>query len=93
MQFAETIALEKIQRIQIYHNTKRYRQDQMDRILSETGGSFAFGGPIFLSSLQACCHLRGDGVTYCAPNYQAWGMAWSDDAQDYGCELLPSDSG
>lgn len=91
MQFAETIALEKIRRIRIYHNTKRYRQDQMDRILAETGGSFAIGGPIYLSSYQACCHLRADGVTHCAPDYTTYGMAWSADAQDYGMEKLPSD--
>ena len=91
MQFAATYPLEEIRRLQIYHNTKGYTERDLDKILAETGGSFIFGGPIFLSNLQACCHLRGDGVTYCAPDYQAWGMAWSDDAQDYGCELLPSD--
>ena len=91
MQFAATYPLAEIRRIQIYHNTKGYTERDLDKILSETGGSFIFGGPIFLSNLQACCHLKGDGVTYCAPNYQAWGMAWSSDAQDYGCELLPSD--
>ena len=91
MQFAETIALEKLRRIQIYHNTKQYRQDQMDQILAETGGSFAIGGPIYLSTFQACCHLRADGVTYCCPDYTTYGMAWSDDAQDYAMAKLPSD--
>ena len=91
MQFAATYPLAEIRRIQIYHNTKGYTERDLDKILAETGGSFIFGGPIFLSNLQACCHLKGDGVTYCAPDYQAWGMAWSSDAQDYGCELLPSD--
>ena len=91
MQFAETIALDKIRRIQIYHNTKRYPQRDMDKILAETGGSFALGGPIYLSSYQACCHLRADGVTYCAPDYTTYGMAWSNDAQDYAMAKLPSD--
>ena len=91
MQFAETIALDKIRRIQIYHNTKRYPQRDMDKILAETGGTFALGGPIYLSSYQACCHLRSDGVTYCAPDYTTYGMAWSSDAQDYGMAKLPSD--
>ncbi len=91
MQFAETIALDKIRRIQIYHNTKRYPQRDMDKILAETGGSFALGGPIYLASYQACCYLRADGVTYCAPNYTTYGMAWSSDAQDYGMTKLPSD--
>ena len=91
MQFAETIALDKIRRIQIYHNTKRYPQRDMDKILAETGGTFALGGPIYLSSYQACCHLRADGVTYCAPDYTTYGMAWSSDAQDYAMTKLPSD--
>lgn len=91
MQYAETIALDKIQRIQIYHNTKRYPQRDMDKILAETGGTFALGGPIYLSSYKACCHLRADGVTYCAPDYTTYGMAWSSDAQDYAMVKLPSD--
>ena len=91
MQYAETIALDQIRRIQIYHNTKRYPQRDMDKILAETGGTFALGGPIYLSSYQACCHLRADGVTYCAPDYTTYGMAWSNDAQDYGMAKLPSD--
>ncbi len=91
MQFAETIALDKIRRIQIYHNTKRYPQRDMDEILAETGGTFALGGPIYLSSYKACCHLRSDGVTYCAPDYATYGMAWSSDAQDYAMAKLPSD--
>lgn len=88
-QFAGTIALQDISRLQIYYNTARYPEREMEKILQETGGSFLFGGPIFLSNLQACCHLKGDGVTYCAPAYQVWGMAWSRDVQDYGCALLP----
>lgn len=90
MQFAETIALDKIRRIQIYHNTKRYPQRDMAKILAETGGSFALGGPIYLSSYKACCHLRADGITYCCPDYTTYGMAWSNDAQDYGMTKLPS---
>ena len=58
---------------------------------AEAGGSFAIGGPIYLSSYQACCHLRSGGVTYCCPDYTTYGMAWSDDAQDYGMAKLPSD--
>ena len=90
MQFAETIALDKIRRIQIYHNTKRYPQRDMAKILAETGGSFALGGPIYLRSYKACCHLRADGITYCCPDYTTYGMAWSNDAQDYGMTKLPS---
>ncbi|MEI3305957.1 MAG: hypothetical protein V8R40_07965 [Dysosmobacter sp.] len=74
MQFAATHPLNRIRRVQIYNNIKRYRETELDKILQETGGSFAFGGPIFLSNLTACCHLKGDGVVYGAPDYQcgAW---------------------
>ena len=61
MQFAATHPLNKIRRVQIHNNIKRYRETELDKILQETGGSFVFGGPIFLSDLSACCHLKGDG--------------------------------
>ena len=86
MQFAATYPLAQIRRVQIYNNIKRYRETELDKILQETGGSFVFGGPIFLSDLSACCHLKGDGVVYGAPDYHVWGMAWGTDAQDYAME-------
>ena len=92
MQFAATHPLNKIRRVQIYNNIKRYRETELDKILQETGGSFAFGGPIFLSDLTACCHLKGDGVVYGAPDYHVWGMAWGADAQDYAMERLPCEA-
>ena len=92
MQFAATYPLAEIRRLQIYHNTKGYTERDLDKILAETGGSFIFGGPIFLSNLQACCHLRGDGVTYCAPDYTARVMQWSNDAQDYRMGIAPCDA-
>lgn len=92
MQFAATYPLAQIQRVQIYNNIKRYRETELDKILQETGGSFVFGGPIFLSDLTACCHLKGDGVVYGAPDYQVWGMAWGQDAQDYAMRRLPCET-
>ena len=92
MQFAATHPLNKIRRVQIYNNIKRYRETELDKILQETGGSFVFGGPIFLSDLSACCHLKGDGVVYGAPDYHVWGMAWGADAQDYAMEWLPCEA-
>ena len=92
MQFAATYPLAQLRRVQIYNNIKRYRETELDKILQETGGSFAFGGPIFLSDLSACCHLKGDGVVYGAPNYQVWGMAWGQDAQDYAMRRLPCET-
>ena len=92
MQFAATYPLAQIRRVQIYNNIKRYWETELDKILQETGGSFVFGGPIFLSDLSACCHLRGDGVVYGAPDYHVWGMAWGTDAQDYAMERLPCEA-
>lgn len=92
MQFAATYPLEQIRRLQIYNNMKRYKETELDKILAETGGSFVFGGPIFLSDLSACCHLKGDGTVYGAPDYQVWGMAWGQDIQDYAMRRLPCDA-
>ena len=92
MQFAATYPLAQLRRVQIYNNIKRYRETELDKILQETGGSFVFGGPIFLSDLSACCHLKGDGIVYGAPDYTVWGMAWGADAQDYAMERLPCEA-
>ena len=92
MQFAATYPLEQLRRVQIYNNTKRYKETELDKILAETGGSFVFGGPIFLSNLSAPCHLKGDGIVYGAPDYTVWGMAWSQDVQDYAMERLPCET-
>ena len=92
MQFAATYSLAQLRRVQIYNNIKRYRETELDKILQETGGSFVFGGPIFLSDLSAPCHLKGDGIVYGAPDYTVWGMAWSQDVQDYAMERLPCET-
>ena len=36
MQFAATHPLNKIRRVQIYNNIKRYRETELDKILQET---------------------------------------------------------
>ena len=92
MQFAATYPLGQIRRVQIYNNTRRYRETELEKILEETGGDFVFGGPIFLRDLSACCHLKGDGTVYGAPDYQVWGMAWGQDAQDYTMRRLPCEA-
>lgn len=89
MQFAATYPLAKLRRVQIYNNTKRYKETELDKILAETGGSFVFGGPIYLSNLTAPCHLKGDGTVYGAPDYTVWGMAWEQDVQDFAMRRLP----
>lgn len=90
MQFAKTISLNEIRKIQIYHNSLGYKESKMDAILRSTGGSFLFGGPIFLSNLNACCHLKAEGHVECDPGYSVEVLQWSEDVQDYGMGKTPS---
>ena len=76
--------------LRIYHNTKGYREKDIKKILAETGGSFLTNGPIFLSTLKACCHLKAGGTVICKPAYSTYGIAWNTPA-DYGVSLLPND--
>lgn len=90
MQVAKTIPLNEIRKIQIYHNSLGYQESEMDTILRSTGGSFLFGGPIFLSNLTACCHLKAEGHVECDPGYSVEVLQWSEDVQDYGMGKTPS---
>lgn len=90
MQFAKTIPLNEIRKIQIYHNSLGYHESEMETILRSTGGSFLFGGPIFLSNLTACCHLKAEGHVECDPKYTVDIIQWNEDVQDYGMGKTPS---
>lgn len=74
---AGTFPLSSIAAIQIYTTKKRNNVSGLKAILKETGGTFVMGGPIFLKSYKACCHLRANGVVHCKPNYSAWGISWN----------------
>lgn len=76
MQFAKTIPLNEIRKIQIYHNSLGYHESEMETILRSTDGSFLFGGPIFLSNLTACCHLKAEGHVECDPGYTVDIIQW-----------------
>ena len=74
---AGTIPLSDIARIQIYDKKKRNSKSGLTSILDETGGTFVMGGPIFLKTFKACCHLSVDGKVMCDPGYQAWCISWN----------------
>lgn len=92
MQFAKTIPLNEIRKIQIYHNSIGYRENETDAILQSTGGSFLLGGPIFLSNLTACCHLKAEGHVECDPGYTVDILQWNEDVQDYRMGKTPSEA-
>lgn len=91
---AKTYRPDQIEWIKIYINSKHYKESQAGKILEETGGTFAIGGPIFLWDNTTknpklpkgpCCHLKADGKVLCAPAYTvpAGVPAW-DNPADYG---------
>lgn len=95
---AKTYRPDQIEWIKPYINSKHYKESQAGKILEETGGTFAFGGPIFLwdnttknPKLPAgpCCHFKAEGDILCAPNYTAFGAAWNGPA-DYQLAKQPS---
>ena len=96
---AKTYGPDKIEWIKIYINSKRYTESQNGKIIAETGGTFAIGGPIFLWDRTdpkrpvpkgPCCHLKADGDILCAPDYTAYGAAWNG-PDDYQLAKLPND--
>ena len=73
---AETIPLSRIAGIQIYH-AKRFRERDMAKVLSETGGGFCFNGTIFSwKNYKPLCHCRAGGTDLCKPDYSVYGVAF-----------------
>ena len=93
---AGTLPPEQLASVRLYINTKHYRECDAGKILSETGGDFLIGGPIFLWDKSKkpylpegpCCHLKADGTVLCRPDYTAYGIAW-DKPADWSMESLP----
>jgi CHAP domain. len=91
---AATMEPSALASLRLYVNTRRYTEAQAGKILTETGGDFCIGGPIFLWDKTTshpklpkapCCHLKADGAVLCAPPYVVpeGGPAW-DKPADYG---------
>lgn len=77
---AGTIPLSDIARIQIYAGKVRNSKSGLKSILKKTGGTFVMGGPVFLRTFNACCHLSIDGEVIFDPGYQAWCISWNKPA-------------
>ena len=92
---AGTIAPGELESVHLYINSKHYAEKDARKILTETGGDWLIGGPIYLKDRRtglptgACCHLKVDGEVKCAPNYTAsGGIAWNSPA-DWRMATLP----
>lgn len=81
------VPLEKVERIQIYINSKR---KTLTQIMRETGADYGINGTLYnLRTLDLNCHLKADGALLCDPGYKAWGYAW-DRGEDLHLALLPA---
>ena len=86
---AETSPLSRIAGIQIYH-AKRFRERDMAKVLSETGGDFCFNGTIFSwKNYKPLCHCRAGGTDLCKPDYSVYGVAW-DGPDTFRQAVLPT---
>lgn len=88
-QFAGTIPLSEIERIQIYDKKRRNTKASMKQILKETGGDIVMTGPIFLKSYKPCCHLKINGKVLYKPDYTAWAISW-DSPANFAVRAVPA---
>ena len=81
------VPLEKVERIQIYINSKR---KSLTQIMRETGAAYGINGTLYnMRTLAVNCHLKAEGALLCDPGYKAWGYAW-DRGEDLHLALLPA---
>ncbi len=81
------VPLEKVERIQIYINSKR---KSLTQIMRETGADYGINGTLYnMRTGEINCHLKADGALLCDPGYKAWGYAW-DRGEDLRLALLPA---
>lgn len=87
-----TIPLSHIEWVKIYFNTRRLRstENNLKRMLRETGGDILMNAAIFLRSGKPCCHLKAAGEVKCRPDYTAWGISW-DNPGDFSVKHVPND--
>ena len=81
------VPLEKVERIQIYINSKR---KSLTQIMRETGADYGLNGTLYnMQSLAVNCHLRADGKVLANPAYTVAGYAW-DQGPDICMDMLPN---
>ena len=81
------VPLEKIERIQVYVNTRR---KTLAQIMRETGADYGINGTLYnLRTLAVNCHLKADGKVLANPAYTVAGYAWAD-GPDIRMDMLPN---
>ncbi|MCI2057109.1 MAG: D-Ala-D-Ala carboxypeptidase family metallohydrolase [Oscillibacter sp.] len=76
-----TIALADIERIQIYVNSKKYKETQLATILKAAGGDLIFNGTIFSwNTYKPVCPTKADGIVLCSQPWKAYGVSWNTPA-------------
>ena len=87
MEIYEKIPLSKIEKIQLYNNTKKKSIVQVKR---ETGADYAINGGIFsFSTFKPFGNTKSNGVVLCDPRYGEYGFGW-DVGPDIKYEVLPN---
>ena len=83
---AVTVPLSRIERVQVYVNS---RGRTLTQIMRETGADYGINGTLYnMRTGEINCHLKADGALLCDPGYKAWGYAW-DRGEDLHLALLP----
>ncbi len=81
------VPLEKIERIQVYVNTRR---KTLAQIMRETGAAYGLNGTLYnMRTLAVNCHLKADGEVLANPAYTVAGYAW-DQGPDIRMDMLPN---
>lgn len=87
MEIYEKIPLSKIEKIQLYNNTKK---KSIVQVKKETGADYAINGGIFsFSTFKPFGNTKSDGVVLCDPHYGEYGFGW-DIGPDIKYEVLPN---
>ena len=87
MEIYEKIPLSKIEKIQLYNNTKK---KSIVQVKKETGADYAINGGIFsFKTFKPFGNTKSDGVILCDPNYGEYGFGW-DIGPDIKYEVLPN---
>ena len=87
MEIYEKIPLSKIEKIQLYNNTKK---KSIVQVKKETGADYAINGGIFsFSTFKPFGNTKSNGVVLCDPHYGEYGFGW-DIGPDIKYEVLPN---
>ena len=87
MEIYEKIPLSKIEKIQLYNNTKK---KSIVQVKKETGADYAINGGIFsFKNFKPFCNVKSDGVVLCSPGYSEYGYSFNN-GPDITYEVLPS---